>query len=150
MTDAQLLAGETDTLDNGLIFPTACFLGAVISGVEFHFDVEAFHIWVCLDYLIRLPHGHIACTGCHTCNATTVLVKDNAMVGEMICKGQGGQLADGSQRVFSNHKRVVGVNTGADIGMIDAIDDPEHFLAKGFGVILQADPDTRILSYMSR
>ena len=90
--------------------------------------------------------GTSPATGCDPGDAAAILIKDNAVVGKMIGKGYGCQLADSGQRVFSHHQRIIGVNADPHIRMVDAIDDPEHFIAERFGVIFQADPDTRILS----
>jgi len=64
----------------------------------------------------------------------------------MIGEGYGGQLTDSGQRVFSHHQRIIRVNADPHIRMVDAVDDPEHFITESFGVILQAEPYTRALS----
>ena len=92
LTDTQFFAGETDTVDDSLILTATGFLAAVCSGVEFHFDVKAFHIRVCFDDLIGFPHGDIACSGRNPGDAAAILIKDNAVVGKMIGEGYGCQL----------------------------------------------------------
>ena len=64
----------------------------------------------------------------------------------MIGEGYGCQLADGGQRIFSHHQRIIRVDADPHIRVVDAVDDPEHFITESFGVILQAEPDTRVLS----
>ena len=129
---------------NQSVAPTS-FLAAVCSGIEFHFDVKSLHIGIGFDDLIGFPHGDISASGRHPGDAAAILIKDNAMIGKMIGKRHGCQLADSGQRVFSHHQRIVRVNTDPHIRVIDTVDDPEHFITEGFGVIFQTEPDTRVL-----
>jgi len=79
-------------------------VGSIAAGIKFDFKIEAFHIGVGLDDLVRLPHRDIARSSGNAGDAAAVLIKDDAMIGEMIGEGYGCQLADSGQRVFSHHQ----------------------------------------------